>query len=174
MAEDAIQELRTLSYLMYPPMLDELGLKAAIGWYIDGFSQRSQIAATLEVSPDFPRFSPDVELTMFRILQETLTNVHRHSGSLTAQVRLSYEAGVIQMEVVDQGRGIPAGILRGSRKETSKPLGVGLRGMEERVHQLAGTFKVTAGRGGTTVSISIPAARVAPASLPEVELSGAD
>jgi PAS domain S-box-containing protein len=156
-AENAIQELRTISYLMYPPMLDELGLKAAIAWYIDGFSQRSQIATTLEVSPDFTRFSPDVELTMFRVLQESLTNVHRHSGGATAQVHLSYEAGAARMEVVDQGRGIP---LEGTGRDTSKALGVGLRGMEERVRQLGGSFKVISGRTGTTVAVSIPAVTV--------------
>jgi len=173
LAESAIQELRTISYLMYPPMLDELGLKAAVGWYIDGFSQRSQIATTLDVSPDFPRFSPDVEVTMFRILQESLTNVHRHSGATTAQVRLSHEAGRVRMEVIDQGRGISADALEGSEQEKSKPLGVGLRGMEERVHQLGGDFNVSTGPKGTTVSISIPA-KVTPASWPGIVASGAD
>jgi PAS domain S-box-containing protein len=174
MAEEAIQELRTISYLMYPPMLDELGLKAAVAWYIEGFSQRSQIATTLEVSPDFTRFSPDVELTMFRILQESLTNVHRHSGSTTAQVRFSYEAERARMEVVDQGRGMPADAFEGSGQDTPKPLGVGLRGMEERVHQLGGEFKVITGPSGTTVTVSIPAAKATPVSLAGVDASRTD
>jgi PAS domain S-box-containing protein len=173
-AEGAIQELRTISYLMYPPMLDELGLKAAVGWYIDGFSQRSQIATTLEVSPDFTRFSPDVELTMFRILQESLTNVHRHSGSATAQVRFSYEAERAQMEVIDQGRGISADALEDSHQGKPKALGVGLRGMEERVRQLGGDFNVITGPKGTTVSISIPAAKATPVALSGVDASGTD
>jgi len=159
-AENAIQELRTISYLMYPPMLDELGLKAASAWYIDGFSQRSQIATTLDVSQDFARFSSDVEVTMFRVLQESLTNVHRHSGGTTAQVRLSYQDGVARMEVIDQGKGIAPEALEGTAQDTSKALGVGLRGMEERVRQIGGTFKVLSGPTGTTVAISIPAAAV--------------
>jgi len=170
-AESTIQELRTISYLMYPPMLDELGLKAAITWYIDGFSQRSQIATTLEVSPDFARFSPDVEVTMFRVLQESLTNVHRHSGGTTAEVRLSYyKEGFAHMEVIDHGRGIPQEVLEGAGQDASKALGVGLRGMEERVRQLGGSFQVISGPKGTTVAISIPATKVVHPSF----ASGAD
>jgi signal transduction histidine kinase len=88
LVEEAIKEVRTISYLLYPPMLEELGLKSAIPWYLDGFTKRSGIKTTFEVSPEFDRIPGDLELALFRVLQESLTNVHRHSGSPTATVRL--------------------------------------------------------------------------------------
>src|SRR5262249_25280141 len=133
LAEDAIKELRTISYLMYPPMLDDLGLQSAISWYLEGFSQRSQIAVTFDASPDFGRLAPDDELAMFRVLQESLTNVHRHSGSSTARIRLFTEHGTACLEVIDLGKGIGAGILADAAQDTIRTLGVGLRGMDERM-----------------------------------------
>jgi PAS domain S-box-containing protein len=154
--ESAIQELRTISYLMYPPMLDELGLQAAVAWYLEGFSQRSEIVTTLEVLPGFTRFSAGIELTMFRVLQESLTNVHRHSCSPTAQVRLSCVEGMAKMEVIDQGHGMPETTLEEAEQEGAQAFGVGLRSMEERVHELGGSFKVTSSSSGTAVTVTIP------------------
>src|SRR5205814_598203 len=107
LAEESIKDVRTVSYLLYPPMLEELGLRSAITWYLDGFSSRSGIKTTFDVSQDFGRLPPDVELAMFRVLQESLTNVHRHSGSPTASVHLSVRDGLAVLEISDRGRGIP-------------------------------------------------------------------
>jgi signal transduction histidine kinase len=155
LAEDAIKEARTISHLMYPPTLDELGLKSAVSWYLDGFGQRSQIATTLDVAPDFGRLPPEIELAMFRILQESLTNVHRHSGSPRADVRLFIKAGIACLEVIDHGRGIPPGVLRRTMRETNA-FGVGLRGMEERLRQLGGRLDISCEDGQTKVIARVP------------------
>jgi signal transduction histidine kinase len=155
LAEDAIKEARTISHLMYPPTLDELGLKSAASWFLDGFGQRSQIATTLDVAPDFTRLPPEVELAMFRILQESMINVHRHSGSQTADVRLFIKGGTACLEVIDHGKGIPAGILKHPGQELSS-FGVGLRGMEERLRQLGGRLEISSSVGQTKVIAKVP------------------
>jgi signal transduction histidine kinase len=155
LSEGAIKELRTISHLMYPPMLDELGLRSAVAWYLDGFAQRSEIATTFESPDDFGRLAPDVELAMFRILQESVTNVHRHSGSSMASVRLYLKDGAAHLEVSDRGKGIARGILGNGG---TRSLGVGLRGMEERVRQLGGRLKISSSSAGTTVTATIPIA----------------
>jgi signal transduction histidine kinase len=153
-ADQAIREVRTISYLMYPPMLDELGLRSAIGWYLDGFAQRSGIHTTFEAAPGLTRLPLDVELAMFRVLQESLTNVHRHSGSPTAQVRLFVQDGNACLQVSDRGKGIPAKILRDA--DGMRLLGVGLRGMDERIRHLGGTLDIFSTAAGTTVSAMVP------------------
>jgi len=157
LAGDAIKELRTISYLLYPPMLEEMGLKSAIPWYLDGFSKRSNIATTFEVDPDFGRLPTEVELAMFRILQESLTNVHRHSGSSTATIRLTMADGFAFLEVRDTGRGIPLTLLEQSSEDWMGSLGVGLRGMNERMRQLGGKLEVSSTKSGTVVIASVPA-----------------
>jgi PAS domain S-box-containing protein len=157
LAGDAIKELRTISYLLYPPMLEEMGLKSAIPWYLDGFSKRSNIQTTFEVDPDFGRLPTEVELAMFRILQESLTNVHRHSGSLTATIRLSMADGSALLEVRDMGKGIPLTLLEQSSEDWMGSLGVGLRGMNERMRQLGGKLEVSSTESGTVVIASVPA-----------------
>ena len=161
LAEDSIKEVRTLSYLMYPPMLEEMGLQSAIRWYLDGFSARSGIQVTFEVDRDFGRLPRDAELAMFRVLQESLTNVHRHSGSRTAHIRLLTKDEMVTMEVEDKGKGIPRGLLERSGQEVVGTLGVGLRGMNERMRQLGGWIEVVSTEEGTTVSATIPAAECA-------------
>jgi PAS domain S-box-containing protein len=156
LAEDCIKEVRTISYLLYPPMLEEMGLKSAISWYLEGFAQRSGMKTTFDVSGDLPRLSRDVELAIFRVLQESLTNVHRHSGSPTVQVRLGMEGDVAFLEVSDQGKGIPIEVLTASRRDSMPALGVGLRGMSERTRQLGGTLELSSGTRGTTVRATIP------------------
>src|SRR5260221_4488566 len=99
LAEESIKEVRTISYLLYPPMLEEMGLRSAIAWYLDGFTKRSDIKTTFDVPVHFGRFARDVEMAVFRVLQESLTNVHRHSGSPTADVRLSAKRGVVVLEI---------------------------------------------------------------------------
>jgi PAS domain S-box-containing protein len=156
LAEDSIREVRTISHLLYPPMLEETGLTAAIPWFLDGFSSRSGIKTTFEVAADFGRLSRDVELALFRVLQEGLTNVHRHSGSQVAHVRLLSKDGKSTLEVADEGKGLPEGILRAIDRDWTQALGVGLRGMSERMRQLGGTLTLVSGQRGTTVSASVP------------------
>jgi PAS domain S-box-containing protein len=111
LTDDCIKEVRTVSYLLYPPLLEEMGLKSAIPWYLEGFSARSGIETTLEVEPDFDRLPRDSELALFRVLQESLTNVHRHSGSPTAHVRLTMRGGIGVLEIEDKGNGISPQLL---------------------------------------------------------------
>ncbi|HTU33293.1 MAG TPA: PAS domain-containing sensor histidine kinase, partial [Candidatus Acidoferrum sp.] len=156
-AEEAIKEVRTISYLLYPPMLEEMGLKSAVSWYIEGFAQHSGIDTQLSISPGLGRFSRDVETTVFRILQEALTNIHRHSGSATANVRLAIRDGDLELEVSDQGKGIvPSEPGKPERDWTRSP-GVGLRGMNERIRQLGGKLELMLTPVGTTVRATVPA-----------------
>jgi PAS domain S-box-containing protein len=157
LTEDSIKELRTISYLLYPPMLEEMGLKSAIPWYLDGFSARSGIKTTLEVASDFTRLPRDAELALFRVFQESLTNVHRHSGSPTAEVRLFSKGGMGVLEVRDRGKGLPPGLLEQSSQDWMGQLGVGLRGMNERMRQLGGTLELTSTKEGTIVRAMVPA-----------------
>jgi len=158
LAEDSLKEVRTISYLMYPPMLEERGLESAIRWYVDGFSARSGINTTFEVDNDPGRLQRDVELALFRVVQESLTNVHRHSGSQTAHIRLLMSSGTVTLEVTDTGKGIPSGLLEQSGQDWTGALGVGLRGMNERMRQLGGWLEVVSTEEGTTVSAMVPAA----------------
>jgi two-component system NarL family sensor kinase len=158
LTEDSIKEVRTASYLLYPPMLDEMGLKSAIPWCLDGFSARSGIKATFEVQADFGRLSRDFELALFRVLQEGLTNVHRHSGSQTAHVRLSAREGIVTLTIEDKGKGIPPHLLEEFSQDCMNAMGIGLRGMKERMRQLGGRLEITSNQAGTTVSALIPAA----------------
>jgi PAS domain S-box-containing protein len=157
LVEDSIKEVRTISYLLYPPMLEEMGLQSAIPWYLDGFSTRSGIKTSFEVHSDFGRLSRDSELAMFRVLQETLTNVHRHSGSHIARIRLFTNDGMVTLEVKDEGKGIPAGLLEQSGQDWMGAPGVGLRGMNERMRQLGGRLELVSTEAGTTVRAMIPA-----------------
>lgn len=153
--EQAIREVRTLSYLLYPPMLQEIGLASAIRWHLDGFSKRSGIQTTYEISADLGRLPDDVELALFRVLQESLTNVHRHSGSKTVHIRLAIKQNRALLEIKDSGRGMPPGQMDLSTGSLGT-LGVGIRGMRERVRQLGGELTITSTSEGTTVKASIP------------------
>jgi PAS domain S-box-containing protein len=158
LTDDSIKEVRTISYLLYPPMLEELGLKSAVPWYLDGFSARSGIQTSFEVEGDFGRLSRDAELALFRILQESLTNVHRHSGSQTAHIRLMVKEGMGILEVHDSGKGIAVGLLEELSREGVGALGVGLRSMNERMRQLGGRLELVSTEQGTTVSGIVPTA----------------
>jgi PAS domain S-box-containing protein len=158
LVEDAIKEVRTISYLLYPPMLEELGLKSAILWYLDGFAKRSGIKTTFEASPDFDRLSREVELALFRVLQEALTNVHRHSGSPTANVRLYVKNDHVILEIEDHGKGLPSSIRDADANSLPAELGVGLRGMNERMRQLSGQVETGSAGIGTIVRAIVPAA----------------
>jgi PAS domain S-box-containing protein len=154
LADDCIREVRTISYLLYPPMLEELGLKSAIPWYLDGFTERSGIKTSFECAADFDRLPRDAELGLFRVLQESLTNVHRHSESLVADVRLRMEADSAVLEVEDAGKGIRGELLEDSAE--LPPTGVGLRGMNERMRQLGGRLEISSNAQGTTVTAIVP------------------
>jgi PAS domain S-box-containing protein len=156
LAEEAIKDVRTISYLLYPPMLEELGLRSAIPWYLNGFTKRSGIKTTFEVSPDFDRISGDLELALFRVLQESLTNVHRHSGSSTATVRLLTKNRAVILQVIDEGKGIQSKSCEDRGQDWRGAIGVGLRGMNERMRQLGGDLELSSAQGGTTVSATVP------------------
>ncbi|MGA7191718.1 MAG: PAS domain S-box protein [Candidatus Acidiferrales bacterium] len=147
-------DIRTMSYLFHPPLLDEMGLGSALKWYVTGFTERSKIATKLEVSADVERLPQDYELCLFRIAQECLTNIHRHSGSSIALVRLLREDGEIKLEVSDEGAGISAATQ--SKVAAGETAGVGLRGMRERVRQLGGRLEIYSNGKGTTVTASVP------------------
>src|SRR5262249_28280543 len=135
---------------------EEMGLGSAIPWYLDGFSARSGINAVFDVQPDFGRLPRDSELALFRVLQEGLTNVHRHSGSQTARVRLFMSDGMGVLEVEDKGKGISPHLLEQAGQDWMGALGVGLRGMSERMRQLGGRLELVSTESGTKLSAIIP------------------
>jgi signal transduction histidine kinase len=151
-SEDLSRQLRTMSYLLHPPLLDELGLASALAWYVEGFTQRSSIKVELEVSPEFNRLPEDFELTVFRVVQECLTNIHRHSGSPSAKIRLTRGAEGVRVEVIDEGRGIPAHRM----PEGKLVQGIGLMGIRERMRQLGGSLELSSSDKGTTVVARFP------------------
>jgi signal transduction histidine kinase len=154
--DECVKEVRTISYLLYPPMLEEMGLKSAISWYLDGFTQRSGVKTTFEISRDIERTSRDVELALFRVLQEALTNVHKHSGSALADIRLFRARDSIVLEIRDYGKGLPESVLNESNGNWYASLGVGLRGMNERMRQLGGELSVNLANPGTLVRAEVP------------------
>ncbi len=155
LSDDLSKEIRTLSYLLHPPLLDEAGLRSALQWYVEGFTKRSGIKVELELPEDSSRVQRSVEMVVFRVIQESLTNIHRHSGSPSASIRLTRGPGVMKVEIADRGTGISPQ----KRKQMSAArMGVGVRGMEERVRQFGGTFEFRSGSSGTTVSATIPLA----------------
>ncbi len=156
MIEEAIKEVRTISYILFPPMLEELGLKSAIPWYLEGFTKRSGIKTTFEVSPEFDRIRGDLELALFRVLQESLTNVHRHSGSSTAIVRLYSNGPTVALQVTDEGKRTPTKNLEGPTHDWMAAFGVGLRGMSERMRQLRGDLEIASTEAGTTITATLP------------------
>jgi signal transduction histidine kinase/ABC-type uncharacterized transport system substrate-binding protein len=155
LGEQSLNELRTLSYLLHPPMLDQAGLVFAIEWYIDGFIKRSGIRVGLVVQPDLSRLPPEVEMALFRVVQECLINIHRHSGSSTAEIRLERRGSQVVLEVKDQGRGLPANGEVGEADEIVS-VGVGIPGMRQRLSQLGGSLEIETGDQGTTVTAVVP------------------
>ncbi len=158
LAGECVKEVRTLSYLLYPPMLEEMGLKSAIPWYLEGFTARSGIQVSFRVAADFPRLSRVTELALFRVLQESLTNVHRHSGSQTGHVELLTTQGTAVLEIRDDGKGIPSIILDEAGQCGPRVIRVGLRGMRERMEQLGGKLEISSTQHGATVTatVSVP------------------
>ena len=156
LVQDLSQEVRTISHLLHPPLLDEAGLTSALRWYIDGFAQRSKIKVDLEVPADFERLARESETAIFRTVQECLTNIHRHSGSPTAKIRISASDGHVRVEVEDRGKGIPPE--KQFEMASRGTPGVGIRGMRERLRQLGGSLDIESNAKGTRIVAQLPVA----------------
>ncbi len=154
LVQELSQEVRTISHLLHPPLLDEAGLASALRWYIEGFAQRSKIKVDLEVPADFGRLTRESETAIFRTVQECLTNIHRHSESPTARIRIAASDGHVWVEVEDRGRGI-ALEKQVEMSSTGTP-GVGIRGMRERLRQLGGSLEIYSNGKGTLIVARLP------------------
>jgi signal transduction histidine kinase len=154
MVEQISSEIRTISHLLHPPLLDAAGLASALRWYVDGFSERSKISVDLEIPEEFGRLSDEMEIAVFRMVQECLTNIHRHSGGTSAAIRLHEEDHRVLVEVKDQGKGIS--LEKQLELSSSGRTGVGFRGMRERIRQLGGTLEIRSDKAGTAVRATLP------------------
>lgn len=155
LGDESLREIRTLSYLLHPPLLDQAGLVSALRWYVGGFMKRSGVYVDLISLQPIGRLSPEVETALFRIVQEGLTNIHRHSGGKNASVRLEKKNGEVVLQIKDDGRGMP--LTEGlNPADDVQGLGVGILGMRQRMRQLGGRLEVASGAGGTTVTAAVP------------------
>lgn len=153
--DDSIMETRTISHLLHPPLLDEAGLNSAMRWFVEGFAQRSGIEVTMNIQESAVRLSDSIELVLFRVLQESLTNVHRHSGAKRADVSLSTSGGSVIFKVKDYGRGLPSSVVENLREDGTGG-GVGLAGMMERIREIGGSLVVNSDASGTEVVAEVP------------------
>jgi len=167
LVQEMSTEVRTISYLLHPPLLDEKGLSSAIRWYVDGFTQRSKIKVDLDLPDDFGRLPRELETALFRVVQECLTNVHRHSGSSVAKIRVRHSGGQVLVEVADEGKGIPP-----EKKyvmASAGTHGVGVRGMRERLRQLGGSLEINSNGAGTVVIARLPAETCLPEDTSSIQ-----
>jgi signal transduction histidine kinase len=155
LADEALQEIRTTSYLLHPPLLDESGIASAARWFVEGFAKRSGIQVHCDIPEKMERLPRNCELVLFRVLQEGLTNVHRYSGASAATVRLRLENNELEFEVSDNGSGISEERLQQVR-EAGGSAGVGIAGMRERVRELSGSFEIQSSKSGTAVRVTLP------------------
>jgi len=152
LVDEMSRQIRTMSYLLHPPLLDEAGLCSAVRWYADGFSARSEVEVTLDLPSNLGRLPADLEITLFRLIQESLTNIHRHSGSKTAIIQLKKNEEGVCLEILDAGKGMdPAP----SKKHFTRP-GVGILGMKERVRKFGGSLEFLPNNPGTRVRAKLP------------------
>jgi PAS domain S-box-containing protein len=149
LAEATSREIRTISYLLHPPLLDEVGLLFAIRWFVEGYTLRTGIHIELDLPDSLPRFAPEIETTLFRIVQESLTNIYRHAKSPTAEVTLTWKEDQIDLRIRDHGEGF-------AHESTTPHQGLGLAGMKERVRQCGGEFLLESSRSGTVVTVHLP------------------
>src|SRR5262249_43702185 len=156
--DKCLSETRTISYLLHPPMLDEAGFGSAARWYVDGFAQRSGIRVNLHLPPKLGRMHKDVEVALFRGVQETLTNIHRHSGAAAVDISVDIDAKQLRLAIKDDGRGIPRKLVK-RLMEGAAEAGVGIAAMRERMRDLGGLLEIKSDRTGTTLVIRIPAER---------------
>lgn len=161
LADEVSTDIRTLSYVLHPPLLDEAGLYSAARWFVDGFVRRSRIKVELDLPPDLGRMPQELELTLFRILQESLTNVHRHANSPNAWVKIALDKTSVTLEVKDEGR-VSKPIAVSTAEKSIELLGVGVRGMQERVRQLGGRLELRSGSKGTVMRATLPLAPASP------------
>ncbi len=155
LVEQLSKEIRTISHLLHPPLLDEVGLMPAIKSFAGGFAERSNVNVAVELSPEIGRLAPNMEISIFRIVQECLTNVYRHAGSKTANIKIwPSQEKLLMVQVSDEGRGIPLEERISLSLGTNQ--GVGLSGMRERVRELGGTLEVQSDENGTTVTAALP------------------
>jgi two-component system NarL family sensor kinase len=153
LADELSQELRMVSHLLHPPLLDEAGLPSALCSYTEGLAERSGLIVNLELDPQMQKMPRETEAIIFRVVQEALTNVHRHAGTKTAKVRISQNPQTVRVQIEDTGVGIPDFIGLAEKNFTR---GVGIQGMRERVRQLGGSLEVESGPGGTSVTATLP------------------
>jgi PAS domain S-box-containing protein len=153
--DKCLAEIRTMSYLLHPPLLDEAGFASAARWYVDGFADRSGLKVGLEIPEDLDRLDPDIEVALFRVLQEALTNVYRHANSSSAEIRIHTDATQIRLEIQDHGKGIPQPRSE-HLMEGSSHAGVGIAGMRERMRELGGVLTIESGGQGTLIVASVP------------------
>jgi two-component system NarL family sensor kinase len=166
LADQALQEIRTTSYLLHPPLLDEAGFMSAAQWYVDGFAKRSGIKVKLDLASALERLPIAIETALFRVLQESLTNVHRHSRAPEVSICFLQQAGTVTLEIRDWGCGIPTERLNRLR-EASSETGVGLAGMRERLNELNGKLEIESDAHGTSLRAIVPLPVVAPSLLHE-------
>jgi signal transduction histidine kinase len=153
LVSDTIKEVRTISHLLHPPLLDEMGLSSALRWFVDEFSKRSDVSTELDIPQGLTRMGRETETTVFRIVQEGLTNIHRHAAAQKARIAVELDASMLRLTISDNGQGMTSDRLR---RASAGQSGVGITGMRERVTQLGGRFKVSSGQQGTTVSVELP------------------
>lgn len=171
MIQQLHRDIRTAAYLLHPPLLDESGLYSALTWYIQGLVEHSTLQINLEIARDFGRLPRDMELVVFRLVQECLTNIHRHSGSKTASIRIVRVANQVTVDIRDRGHGVSQQRLAEIQSGAS---GVGIRGMRERLRQFGGKLKMDSDSRGTRIFVTIPLAKIAGAEdEPTVHLSRA-
>jgi signal transduction histidine kinase len=156
LVQELSREVRTISHLLHPPLLDEAGLASALRWYVEGFAERSKIKVDLEIPADFERLGRESETAIFRTVQECLTNIHRHSQSPTARIRIAASDGHVCVEVEDRGKGIPPE--KQSEMASTGTPGVGVRGMRERLRQLGGSLEIHSNGKGTLIMARLPVA----------------
>ncbi len=154
LSSEAFQEVRSVSYALHPPILGEMGLVPALRWYLDGLMKRTNLSIILDAPPEIEALQPEVESTLFRIVQESMSNIMRHSGADTVNVRLVRDSKAVRINIEDNGHGLEAHAL--SSLESGVTLGVGVSGMRERVRQFGGKLEIRSGGTGTTVLVAVP------------------
>ncbi len=165
MVSRCTSEIRTLSYLLHPPLLDDMGLASAVRSYAEGFAERSKIRVELDIPNEFGRLSSDTETALFRVVQQSLANIHRHSGSCVAKINIRQDAEQVTVVISDEGCGIAPDVLKQFDTD-GRLLGVGIAGMRERVRVMKGRFNVKSSQDGTTIEVSLP---LAPRTLQDSE-----
>ena len=154
MAKLCTSEIRTISYLLHPPLLDESGLRSAISWYVEGFAERSGIRVDLQIPEDFGRLPSETETALFRVVQQSLANIHRHSGSAVAIIRIEIDDHAVSVEIRDEGHGFSPEVLTGFHSGT-RLLGVGMAGMRERIREMGGRFDVRSSSSGASIHVRL-------------------